>query len=164
MGERAGKSLVLSGMKISRSKWRAPLFVTALAWCAAAAAPDDETDDPPPPIDLQAAEQAADTQADTGGSFEPRVMATFGSSDIQGWHAPDNRTLVIRTYTHGNFKAMLLGPCTGIRFAETLGFSTPGPYELDSSTSLVLPDGSHCAFRTLERYTEEDEKRDQEQQ
>jgi hypothetical protein len=79
----------------------------------------------------------------------PALPKTFGSSDIKDWYAPDSRTLIINTYGHGRFKATLTSGCAGIRSAETLGFTTMGPFELDSSTTVVLPDGARCGFSDL---------------
>jgi hypothetical protein len=79
----------------------------------------------------------------------PSLPKTFGSSDIKDWYAPDSQTLIINTYAHGRFKATLTGACTGIRSAETLGFTTSGPHELDRSTTVVLPDGARCGFSDL---------------
>lgn len=92
-----------------------------------------------------------------------RVPATYGSSDIRDWYAPDNETLIISTYSHGKFKGAFMNRCQGVRFAESLGFSTLGPYELDASTTIVLPDGRRCAFRELVPYSEEEERRDREE-
>ena len=92
-----------------------------------------------------------------------RITATFGSSDISDWYAPDNETIVINTYSHGRFKGKFMNRCHGVRFAETLGFSTMGPYELDASTRIVLPDGSHCALRKLVPFSDEDDRRAREE-
>lgn len=91
---------------------------------------------------------------------EARVPETFGSSDIRDWYAPDDATIVISTYAHGRFKGTFMNHCQGVRFAEALGFSTMGPYELDSSTRIVLPDGTRCGLRDLVPYSDEEEKRD----
>lgn len=92
----------------------------------------------------------------------PRIPSTFGSSEISDWYAPDSATLIIDTYAHGKFKATLTTPCQGIRSAQTLGFSTLGPYELDESTRVTLPDGQQCFFKDLSGYTDEEEKQDRE--
>lgn len=86
------------------------------------------------------------------------VPETFGSSDIRDWYAPDNETIVITTYAHGSFMGTFMGRCTGIRFAETLGFRTRGPNELDTSTVIVLPDGRRCALRALVPLSDEEER------
>ena len=111
-------------------------------------------------IQVVAATPVAMPAADPGVERQPRVPATFGSSDISDWYAPDNETIVINTYSHGKFKGRFMNRCQGVRFADTLGFSTMGPYELDSSTSIVLPDGTRCALRELAPYSDEEEKRD----
>jgi hypothetical protein len=96
-------------------------------------------------------------------SREARVLRSFGSSDISDWYAPDNQTIVINTYGHGRYRGTFLGNCDGIRFEENLGFSTRGPYELDSSTHIVLPNGRRCALKELVPYSDEEEKRDREE-
>lgn len=109
---------------------------------------------------LPALPAAADTGAEPPADVEqievpgtkpsrPSVPKTFGSSDIRDWYAPDNRTLIINTYAHGRFKATLAVPCTGLRSAESLGFSTMGPVELDRTTTVILPDGQRCRFNDL---------------
>lgn len=90
---------------------------------------------------------------------EARVPDTFGSGDIRDWYAPDNRTLIISTYSHGSFKGEFMNACQGIRFAETLGFATRGPYQLDSSTHVVLPGGERCAFKSLVPIDRDEERR-----
>lgn len=92
----------------------------------------------------------------------PAVPATFGSSDIKDWYAPDNSTLIISTYAHGKFKATLSASCIGIRSTETLGFSNQGPFQLDRSTMIVLPGGERCFFKDLAAYSEDEEQRDKE--
>ena len=91
---------------------------------------------------------------------EPVVRETFGSSDIKDWYAPDEQTLIIGTHGHGKFRATFANSCTGIRYTETLGFSTQGPFELDRSTVVVLPDGQRCFFRELSAYSPEQEQLD----
>ena len=111
------------------------------------------TQDPPEP-------------AATGGTVvqsPARIPATFGSSDISDWYAPDNETIVINTYGHGRFKGKFMNRCQGVRFAETLGFATMGPYELDASTRIVLPDGSRCALRELVPFSDEEDRRAREE-
>lgn len=100
--------------------------------------------------------------AEAGGdpTQEPIVRETFGSSDIKDWYAPDDRTLVIGTYAHGKFRGTFANICTGIRYTDTLGFSTQGPFELDRSTMVVLPDGQRCFFKDLSAYSLEQEKQD----
>lgn len=85
----------------------------------------------------------------------PSVPRSFGSSMIRDWHAPDNKTLIIDVGARGKFKATFMSSCPGIRFTETIAFSTMGPFELDKSTKVILPDGRSCYFKTLELYVDE---------
>jgi hypothetical protein len=85
------------------------------------------------------------------------IHSTFGSSDIKNWRAVDNNTLIIETYRHGRLVATFFSPCPGIRYAETIGFSTMGPFDLDRSTTVILPDGQRCHFKELKPYVELDQ-------
>lgn len=82
------------------------------------------------------------------------IHSNFGSSDIKNWRVIDSTTMVIETYTHGDFMATFAQRCSGIRFAETIGFQTMGPFQLDRSTKIILPDGRRCFFKELKPYTE----------
>ena len=124
-------------------------FIVVLA-CTVAAAGEGNEPDPAAPGSAAHAPKPVN------------VPATFGSSDIRSWYAPDSRTLVVDTYAHGKFKATLGSPCHGLRYAETIGFSTLGPYELDASTTVTLPDGQRCMFTELRPYSDQDEQRDRE--
>ena len=86
----------------------------------------------------------------------PSIPATFGHSAIEGWSAPDNRTLIIDTYGYGRFKATLANECRGLRFADVIGFQTFGPVQLDKFTTLRLPHGERCMIKTLEPYPKRD--------
>ena len=84
------------------------------------------------------------------------IHSTFGSSDIRNWRAVDNSTLIIETYSKGKLVATLMSSCPGIRFAETIGLSTLGPFALDKYTTVILPDGTRCHFKELNPYIELD--------
>ena len=80
------------------------------------------------------------------------IHSSMGSPDIKNWRVVDNKTLIIETYRHGELLATFSSPCSGIRFADSLGFSTLGPFELDKSSTVILPDGRRCFIRELEPY------------
>lgn len=84
------------------------------------------------------------------------IHSTFGSNEIKNWRVLDNYNMVIETYSHGDFLATFSRSCSGLRFTETLGFSTLGPFELDKSTKLILPDGQRCHFKELKPYVAEE--------
>lgn len=81
------------------------------------------------------------------------IPTNLGSSEIKGWYAPNSRTLIVNTYKHGEYRATFSSPCNGIRSASSIGFSTQGTIELDSSTTVVLPDGTHCVVKRLNSYS-----------
>jgi len=80
------------------------------------------------------------------------IHSSMGSPDIKNWRVVDNKTLIIETYRHGELLATFSMPCTGIRSVSTLGFSTLGPFELDKSTHVILPDGRRCYIKELAPY------------
>lgn len=90
----------------------------------------------------------------------PSLPQLPGSGQIRDWYAPDNKTLIIDAGARGKFKATFMRSCTGIRFTDSIGFSTMGPFELDRSTKIILPNGEYCFFKELRAYSKEEEERD----
>lgn len=89
-------------------------------------------------------------------SPDVRVPESFGSSQIRNWYAPDSETLIIETL-RGDFKATFANNCSGIRFAESIGFKLKGGVELDKFTTIVLPDGQTCFFKELVAYDKDEQ-------
>lgn len=88
---------------------------------------------------------------------KPKVVSiprTYGSSSLEDWFALDNRHLVIVLTGKRKYKATLMNTCTGLRFTDSIGFSTMGPFELDKWTTIVLPGGERCFIKDLEPYEE----------
>jgi len=86
------------------------------------------------------------------------IHSSMGSPDIKNWRVVDNKTLIIETYRHGELLATFGSPCSGIRSASSLGFSTLGPFELDRSTHVILPDGRRCFIKELTPYIKLEDK------
>lgn len=108
-------------------------------------------------VPVYAVEEANNTEEMTVTEEQPeavRVPSTFGSSRLRDWHVLDSRNLVIELDNGKKYRASLMSTCHGLRFTETLGFSTQGPYELDKWTTLHLPDGERCHIRELTPYKE----------
>jgi len=82
------------------------------------------------------------------------VPETFGSSRLWDWHVLDDRHLVVELDNGTKYLATLMGPCTGLRFTDVLGFSTQGPFQIDSWTTLHLPGGETCYVKALTKYQE----------
>ena len=90
------------------------------------------------------------------------VPSTFGSSTIDNWYVLDNSNIVIET-TRRKYKATFMSSCPGIRFTDSIGLSTMGPYQLDKTTTILLPDGRRCHIKELVPYTAEMEKQGKEE-
>jgi len=89
---------------------------------------------------------------------KPKVVSiprTYGSSSLEDWFVLDSRHLVIELTGKKKYKATLMNSCTGLRFTDSIGFSTMGPFELDKWTTIVLPGGERCFIKDLEPYGEE---------
>ena len=84
----------------------------------------------------------------------------FGSSTIRDWYVLDSRNIVIEANGLEKYKATFMNACTGIRFTDSIGLATMGPFELDKSTRIILPDGQRCYIKELVPYTAEMEKQD----
>ncbi len=82
------------------------------------------------------------------------VPQSFGSSRIRNWYVIDNKTLIIEAVGQRKYKATLMNPCHGLRFTDSIGFSTGGPWELDKWTTIHLPDGQRCYIKDLVHYEE----------
>ena len=77
--------------------------------------------------------------------------------DIKDWQAKSNQELVIETYSGNFYRAKTFNQCIGLRIAEDLAFVTRGGNTIDAFSSIVLPDGTRCGFRTFEPVTPETE-------
>ena len=97
-----------------------------------------------------------------GHDKDVSVPSTFGSSTIDNWYVLDNRNIVIET-TRRKYKATFMSSCPGIRFTDTIGLSTMGPYQLDKTTTVLLPDGRRCHIKERVPYTAEMEKQGKEE-
>lgn len=84
-----------------------------------------------------------------------RIPSTFGSRRIRNWYVLDSSSLVVELSNREKYKAVLMNRCTGLRFADSIGFSTQGPWELDKWTTIYLPDGQRCYIKDLTPYADE---------
>jgi hypothetical protein len=70
---------------------------------------------------------------------------------IREWSAPNDKSLLVKSLDGSTERADFLGPCTGLRFSNTIGFVTRGANELDKYSGIVLSDGTRCTFRSFQR-------------
>jgi len=97
-----------------------------------------------------------DEEVATGSVGKTRVPEMFGTRQIENWYVIDNETIIIDTYGFGKFKATFAQPCPGIRFTDTIGFLTQGPYAVDKTTSIMVSTGEICQIKELVPYKEEE--------
>jgi hypothetical protein len=116
--------------------------LTALALSACATNRDDATDS-------RAANDAA-----ASGEATPMMAkndAELQTYRIRDWSAPNDKTLLVKSLDGSTYRAEFMGPCTGLRFSNTIGFVTRGMNELDKYAGIVLSDGTRCTFRTFQK-------------
>lgn len=71
---------------------------------------------------------------------------------IRNWSAPNDRTLILEAYDGTRYKAEMLSPCFGLNFAQRLAFTNRGGFsQIDQFSSVVLPDGTRCAFQSFNK-------------
>lgn len=101
-----------------------------------------------------AADSRAANDAAASGETTPhmsRTDAELQTYRIRDWSAPNDKTLLVKSLDGSTYRAEFMGPCTGLRFSDTIGFVTRGLNELDKYSGIVLSDGTRCAFRTFQK-------------
>jgi hypothetical protein len=79
---------------------------------------------------------------------EPSIpFANHGG--IRDWRADRDRGLWVQDVNGKWFYASLMGPCTGLNFAETIGFDTRPMGTFDRWSAVVVPRYGRCVVQTL---------------
>ena len=81
---------------------------------------------------------------------------TFADHDgVYDWRADGTRGLWVQDRSKNWYYATLMGPCSGLNFAQTLGFKTDPDGSLTQHSAVLFQDGGHmeqrCQFKTFER-------------
>ena len=80
----------------------------------------------------------------------PRAVIHFVDlGGIESWQADGNEAMRIEGRNRRWYRATFMGPCIGLRFADTIGFVTDSSGSLDRFSS-ILVEGERCFFRTFE--------------
>ena len=80
------------------------------------------------------------------------VDAELMSYRIRNWNAVDDHTLILEGADGQQYRAETLGPCFGLNNAARLGFANRGGFQtVDRFSSVVLPDGTRCAFQNFSK-------------
>jgi Family of unknown function (DUF6491) len=83
---------------------------------------------------------------------KPAVDAELMSYRIRNWNAPNDHTLILEGADGQQYRAETLGPCFGLDYTSRLGFSNRGGFQtVDRFSSVVLPDGTRCAFQNFSK-------------
>lgn len=84
----------------------------------------------------------------------PGPSAVLHFADLGGirdWRPADNGDAILIEGRRGEwYKATFFGPCTSLRFANTIAFATDTTGDLDKFSSILTRD-ERCYFRTFER-------------
>jgi hypothetical protein len=74
---------------------------------------------------------------------------------IYDWKADRDRGLWVQDLEHQWYYARTMGPCTGLQFAQTIGFDTSPTGTLDRYGAIVVRDGpqarQRCTFSSFEQ-------------
>ena len=76
---------------------------------------------------------------------------------IRSFHAPANDVVYIQDTRRNWYRAQLIGPCFGLRWANRIGVDTGGGSTFDRFGS-ILVDGERCKLQSLTR-SEKPERR-----
>jgi hypothetical protein len=69
---------------------------------------------------------------------------------IDDWRAVSSSELTIRANNGRRYRAVLMAPCSGLRFTDRIAFVTRGERSIDRFAGIQLPDGTRCFFKTFE--------------
>ena len=69
---------------------------------------------------------------------------------IDDWRAVSSSELTIRANDGRRYRAVLMAPCSGLRFTDRIAFVTRGESSIDRFAGIQLPDGTRCFFKTFE--------------
>ncbi len=75
--------------------------------------------------------------------------ARLGLHRISSYEIISDKILIIEATGKKNYRAELFPGCFGLRHAYTLAFQTKGGNSLDKFSSVVLPDGTRCRFKSF---------------
>jgi hypothetical protein len=77
---------------------------------------------------------------------------------IDDWRAVSSSELTIRANNGQRYRAVLMAPCSGLRFTDRIAFVTRGERSIDRFAGIQLPDGTRCFFKTFEPISSPDDR------
>ena len=93
---------------------------------------------------------AGDTAKDDASKTSPEVSIPFANrGGIKDWQADADRGLWIQDVHNKWYYAKLLNTCTGLNFANSIGFDTRPSGTFDRFSYIVVPRDGRCAVQTF---------------
>ena len=98
--------------------------------------------------------QASEADADAAAVPSDRAVIHFVDyGGIRNWRAGGDDALYIEAQNRKWYKATFFGPCTGLRFSNSIGFVSDSGGSVDRFGSIVVRGPGHgtmeCHFRTF---------------
>jgi hypothetical protein len=98
---------------------------------------------------------AAATSALAEASAPAASIAFADHGGIYDWKADGTKGLWVQDRSRNWYYAVMMGPCSGLNFAETLGFATEPDGSLNQHSAVTFKDGSkilqRCQFKSFQR-------------
>jgi len=80
----------------------------------------------------------------------PQVTIPFANhGGIRDWEADRDRGLWVQDQHRRWYYAKLMGPCTGLNFAHSIGFDTRPMGQFDRFSAIVVPGTGRCQVQSL---------------
>ena len=85
----------------------------------------------------------------------PASITFANRGGVYNWEADGTKGLWVQDRNRDWYYAKLLGPCSGLDFAQTLGFVTEPDGSLNGHSAVTFTDGAkmmqRCSFKSFER-------------
>lgn len=75
----------------------------------------------------------------------------LGIHQVSSWRAANDSELILKDHQNNQYQATLKPPCKGLDQAKSIAFTSHGSSSLDKSSSVVLPSGKRCPFKSFSR-------------
>jgi len=75
---------------------------------------------------------------------------TFGESSIWDWEQQPDGALLLRFIDRGSVRITFARPCRKLPYTESIALLVNGPFSLEQTTTILLPDGERCQIKGME--------------
>jgi len=77
----------------------------------------------------------------------------LGIHQVGNWHATSDTQLIIEDHQRTEYLAVLKSPCDGLEEAKSIAFINHGGNSLNKYSTVILPNGKRCAFKSFAQKT-----------